>query len=441
MSFRARITAATAGAVAIAIIIASALIFITQRHQLLRQMDQTLLQRAVRTQVRVDPSSGQCFVLPNPGFEAPVFAQCFSSKGQVLNEGASALPVTARDKRVAAGPERLYFSSRNVQGVHVRVLTVPVTSGIAVQLARPLDEVDHNLRRLTVVLGFVMLGGIAVAGGLGWVVSKAVLGPVGKLTDAAEHIAETRDPSERIEVAGTEDELGRLGTSFNAMLEALDQSLNQQRQLVADASHELRTPLTSLRTNIEVLARAAGLAPEEREKLLGDVVGQIDELTGLVANLVDLARGDEQEAHRENVRLDEIVGGSVAAAKRNFPSVTFETTFSESTVNAAPQRIERAVANLLDNAGKWSPHGGVVAVAVANGEVTVRDQGPGIEPEDLPKIFDRFYRAPAARGLPGSGLGLSIVREIARAHGGTATAEAAPDGGTIFRFKIPEAGA
>jgi len=317
------------------------------------------------------------------------------------------------------------------------VLTVPVADGVAVQLVRPLDEVDHNLRRLSFVLAVVMIGGIAVAGGLGWVVARAALGPVEQLTDAAEHIALTRDPSERIEVTDT-DELGRLGTSFNAMLEALDQSLRQQRQLVADASHELRTPLTSLRTNIEVLARAAGLEPAEREKLLGDVVGQIDELTGLVANLVDLARGDEQEQLRENVRLDEIVGGAVGAARRNFPGLTFETSFSESTVNAAPQRIERAVANLLDNAGKWSPPGGIIAVSVTGGEVTVRDQGPGIDPEDLPKIFDRFYRAPAARGLPGSGLGLSIVREIARAHGGTVTADQAPDGGTIFRFTIPE---
>jgi two-component system sensor histidine kinase MprB len=240
----------------------------------------------------------------------------------------------------------------------------------------------------------------------------------------------------RIEPTGS-DELGRLARSFNSMLEALDDSLKSQRQLVADASHELRTPLTSLRTNIEVLARADQLPDAEREELLRDLTNQIAELSGLVTDLIDLARDDEPDIGVEEIRLDRLVESAVKRVKIHWPQVEFVTDLKPALVRGATTRLDRAITNLLDNAGKWSPSGGTVEVKVASGEVTVRDHGPGIDEGDLPHIFDRFYRASSARALPGSGLGLAIVRRVAESHGGTVNAEAARGGGTLVRLKLP----
>jgi two-component system sensor histidine kinase MprB len=218
------------------------------------------------------------------------------------------------------------------------------------------------------------------------------------------------------------------------MLAALDESLTAQRRLVADASHELRTPITSLRTNIEVLAREGELDAADRERLRTDIDGQLVELSALIGAVIDLARGDEPVEHVEHVRLDEVVADAVENAEFHWPNVHFETRLTPSTVTGVPDRIGLAVTNLLDNAGKWSPEGAVVEVAVDGAEVSVRDHGPGVDPADAPFVFDRFWRAPAARSLPGSGLGLAIVRQVAEAHGGTARVEAADGGGARFRL-------
>jgi two-component system sensor histidine kinase MprB len=248
-------------------------------------------------------------------------------------------------------------------------------------------------------------------------------------------VTETGDLSQRIDASGR-DEIARLAASFNAMLGALEESTRAQRQLVADASHELRTPLTSLRTNIEVLASDRTLPPGERGRLLHDVVEQLGEMTTLISELIDLARGEQHVAQPEEVRLDLLAADAVERARRNRPKVTFVTNLQESTVHGVPSTIERAVANLLDNAAKWSPPGSDVEVGVDDGTVTVRDHGPGIDDEDLPYVFDRFYRARAARGLPGSGLGLAIVRQVATAHGGTVVAEHAEGGGTRVVLRL-----
>jgi two-component system sensor histidine kinase MprB len=258
---------------------------------------------------------------------------------------------------------------------------------------------------------------------------------VRRLTKATETVAETGDLSERIDVAGR-DELSRLAGSFNTMLAALEEATRSQRQLVADASHELRTPLTSLRTNIEVLASERKLPAGERERLLNDVVEQLSEMTTLVTELMNLARGEQQPMEPEDVRLDLLAAGAVERARRNRPGVTFKTDFEESFVHGVPATIERAIANLLDNAAKWSPEGAEVEVVVRGGTVTVRDHGPGIDDADLPYVFDRFYRADAARGQPGSGLGLAIVRQVAEAHGGGVVAERAPGGGTRVALRL-----
>jgi two-component system sensor histidine kinase MprB len=260
---------------------------------------------------------------------------------------------------------------------------------------------------------------------------------VTELTETAEHVARTRDLSHRIDAAG-DDELARLATSFNTMLEALEESQRAQRQLVADASHELRTPLTSLRTNLEVLGSNGKLGEADRERLRRDLVVQLEELGELVGDLVELARDGEAPVEPlEPVRLDELVDAAVERARRHAPAVAFTTELEPCVVAGERARLDRAVANLLDNAAKWSPPGGAVDVRLAGGELTVRDHGPGIEPDDLPHVFDRFYRATAARGRAGSGLGLAIVRHVAERHGGIVRAEAAPGGGALLRLDLP----
>jgi two-component system sensor histidine kinase MprB len=336
---------------------------------------------------------------------------------------------------VARGERGAFFSDIHVRGTHLRVLTFPYGVGGAVQVARSLTEVDHSLGRIKNLLILIAGGGIAIAAALGLAVSRAALAPVRRLTTATENVTETGDLSERIDVGGR-DELSRLAGSFNAMLGALQESSRAQRQLVADASHELRTPLTSLRTNIEVLASERKLPTGERERLLTDVVDQLSEMTTLISELIDLARGEQQLSEPEEVRLDLVAADAVERARRNRPAVTFTTDLKESMVQGVPATIERAVANLLDNAAKWSPPGGDIEVAVRDGEVSVRDHGPGIDDEDLPYVFDRFYRSPSARGRPGSGLGLAIVRQVAIAHGGEVVAEPADGGGTRMTLRL-----
>ena len=196
--------------------------------------------------------------------------------------------------------------------------------------------------------------------------------------------------------------------------------------------------MTSLRTNIEVLSRDGVLDPEEREHLLRDVSEQLIEMSALVSELVELARGDEKAVDPEDVRLDLVAAEAIDRTRRNRPGVTFKPQLEESLVRGVPSTIERAVSNLLDNAAKWSPPGGEIDVIVRNGEVAVRDRGPGIAEEDVPFVFDRFYRAPSARSMPGSGLGLAIVRQVAEAHGGTVCVEAPSDGGTRMRLSLPK---
>jgi two-component system sensor histidine kinase MprB len=304
-----------------------------------------------------------------------------------------------------------------------------------VQASRSLTEVDHSLSRIKNLLILIAGGGIAIAAALGLAVARTALAPVRRLTAATENVTETGDLSDRIEVSGR-DELSRLAGSFNAMLGALEESSRAQRQLVADASHELRTPLTSLRTNIEVLASERQLPAGERERLLTDVVDQLSEMTTLISGLIDLARGDQQTSDPEAVRLDLVAADAVERARRDRPAVTFTTDLQESMVQGIPATIERAVANLLDNAAKWSPPNGDVEVAVRAGEISVRDHGPGIDEEDIPYIFDRFYRSRSARGRPGSGLGLAIVRQVAVAHGGEVVAEQAEGGGTRMTLRF-----
>jgi two-component system sensor histidine kinase MprB len=446
VSFRARIAIAAAAAVALAVVLASVLVFFVVRDQLRGQIDETLQQRAGKIAPHelseVKSPGGESFLSVRAGFGEPnTFVQLVREDGTTLSsiDGVHLAPGSravelARDGR----PGESYFSEATVADVHVRVLTFAFGPGLAVQVARSLTEVDDTLAQIRLYLLLIAGGGITLAAALGLLVSGAALAPVRKLTETAERVSQTGDLSERIDVDGR-DELSRLAGSFNAMLAALEDSNRAQRQLVADASHELRTPLTSLRTNIEVLASDRALPAEERGRLLSDVVEQLGEMTTLIAELIELARAEEQTLQAEDVRLDLLAADAVERARRNRPGVIFTTRFEEAVVHGVPGTIERAISNLLDNAAKWSPPGAEVEVEVRDDRVTVRDHGPGIADEDLPYVFDRFYRARSARGMPGSGLGLAIVRQVAEAHGGDVVAEQAEGGGTRIVVRLGRA--
>ena len=444
MSFRARIAIVSAVAVALSIVAASVIVFFVVRSQLRAPIDDALQARADRIQSKSDltPNAfqaapdGRGFIFLGPGFDESGAVQAVTASGAVYGVPGYKLPVDGQTLSVARGQAPGYFQDAHVAGVHVRVLTFQYPpSNLAIQIIRPLTEVDQSLRRIGLFLILIAGGGVAVAAGLGFLVARAALAPVKRLTDTAESVTATGDLSQRIEVEG-KGELTRLATSFNSMLAALEESARAQRQLVADASHELRTPLTSLRTNIEVLASDRALPAEDRGKLLSDVVDQLGEMTTLIAELIELARAEQQPSEPEDVRLDLVAAEVLERTRRNRPEVLFTSDLQESVVNGVPSTIERAIGNLLDNAAKWSPAGGKVHLEVREGEVTVRDHGPGIDDEDLPFIFDRFYRARSARGLPGSGLGLAIVKQVAEAHGGEVLAEHAEGGGTRMVMRL-----
>jgi two-component system sensor histidine kinase MprB len=446
MSFRARLTLVAAAAVALAVVLASIVVWLVVRNQLYRELDNRLKIRAAEIMSPPGPHpergyGGHLFLdVPGTLFGNDYVQAVYPAGPPLLGfDETQPLPVDTRARQAAVGQGHPYFSTTHLGETKMRVLTIPGATGFALQVARPLDEVDHTMHRITLFLLLIAGGGIAVAVALGLLVSRAALAPVRRLTTATETVTATGDLSERIEPGG-HDELARLASSFNTMLGALEESTRAQSQLVADASHELRTPLTSLRTNIEVLASEKSLPPGERQRLLTDVVDQLKEMTTLVAELIELARGEREPAKPEEVRLDLLAADAVERTRRNRPGVTFTTDLQESIVHGVPATIERAVANLLDNAAKWSPPGGEVEVAVRDGEVTVRDHGPGIDEEDLPYVFDRFYRARSARGMSGSGLGLAIVRQVAETHGGQVVAERPEDGGTLMRLRLNGAG-
>jgi two-component system sensor histidine kinase MprB len=348
----------------------------------------------------------------------------------------------AREEAIAHSGSGSSLTDRTVHGTKLRVLTDGIGTRGAVMVARPLGEVDSELNRLLLILGIVGAAGIALAAALGALVARVALAPVARFTARTETLTEqsalrgtSLDLSQRLEVRGR-DELGRLAESFNRTLDALERSVAAQRQLVADAGHELRTPIASLRANIQVLGEAQRLPASEQEDLRSDIVGELDELTALVADVVELARGAVPEAREvsDEVRLDGIVRAAVEKAERR--GGCFRQSLEPTVVTGAADRIDRAVSNLLENARKWSPEDGVVEVSLKDGLLSVRDHGPGFDPDDLPHVFDRFYRSDRARQLPGSGLGLAIVRQAAESCGGFAEADNAPGGGALLRISF-----
>ena len=458
MSLRRRLVLLAAGTVGVTVVLASVVCFLVMRDNLRDEVDSALLRSADRAAFRFDGDPGRHRgpgpfgpggpPPPRPGeVEDPV--QLVRPDGSVVAPpGSEPLPVTEVDDRIAqrrGTGEQITFSDREPDGVHVRVLTVAVPGG-ALVTGRSLESVDRTLARLRVVLLLLCLAGTAFALVVSRLFARRVVAPVTQLTETAEHITATDDLGRRLDADGSEDEVGRMASRFNAMLDrlqasrdALAESVAAQRQLVADASHELRTPVTSLRTNVEVLLdeRGPSLGDDERRRMLDDMREQSEELTLLINDVIEVARGDQPLTARDDVRVDEVVEEAVARAQRNAPGVRFDAALEPLVVHGDAERIGRAVSNLLDNAAKHSPEGGAVEVAVRGGAVEVLDHGPGVPDADKPLIFDRFYRGATARGRPGSGLGLAIVRQVADAHGGSVDVEDAPGGGALFRLRLP----
>ncbi len=435
MTFRARLVLATTAAVVVAVLAASLASFLVARNTLLQATDNSLTTAAQRI------VAGQ-----EIGSTTATLGQVTDAGGAVVSGGG--LPVTGQVRLVAVGFAPAYFTTVTVDGDQMRELVEHLPAGTAfesgilvnggaLQIATLLNATSE-LRTLAILLGVVALIGVLLAVVLGWLVARTALVPLNSLTDTVEDLAETTDVSRRLSPGGP-DELGRLRRTFNRLLEALESSRRAQSQLVLDASHELRTPLTSLRTNLEVIRRVDELSVEDRSVLVDDVLVQLQELTDLVGDLAELARGDQQPVPAEPLRLDLLVRDAVAVQSTHGRArdVTFQVDAEPCWVEGHADRIGRAVGNLLDNARKWSPRGQTVSVECRDGAVVVRDHGPGIAEGDLPHIFDRFYRSPAARGLPGSGLGLAIVAQVVKAEGGTIQAENDPSGGARMSMRLP----
>ncbi len=441
MSFRTRVALMTAAAVAVAAIAATIVMYVVVENQLLDQFNQNLVAAASSVRQTRDPDQpifpgGPRGSLTNrPDVAAQLINANNGTVGRAQQDPVVAL-VTPDAIAVANGAKDPYFFETTLEGSHLRVFVAPgPTRGTAIEVWAPLNPIESALAATRFRLGLVALGGVLFAAALGTVVATVALRPVRKLTDIVEQVARTRDLSQRV-TAGSNDELGRLAASFNVMLAELETSLRSQRQLVADASHELRTPLTSLRTNLELLARGQPTDPVERQQVLNDLVGQMERLSTLVSDLIDLARDEKTQLVIEDVRLDEVANEAIDEMRLRYPNVRFDLQATPSVVRGVRSRIFRAITNLLDNAGKWSPADGVVEVGVRGPEVTVRDHGPGIAPGDEEHVFDRFWRADNARQLPGSGLGLAIVKDVAETHGGRVTVERPSGGGAFFRLRL-----
>ncbi|WP_332661916.1 sensor histidine kinase [Aeromicrobium sp.] len=445
MSLALRVAVLTTMAVAATLGVVSAIVFVVVRAEFESSLDESMLRRA-HAAVDAGLAEAENFRQLNPQLQRIADVQIFVvSGGELFSPTADVNELTKAFKsyhevEVSIGQVSQSMRTVRIEGTPYRVVAVQAGSGVALVMTQSMESVDFALNRLKLILLLCSTAGVALAGVAGWAVAANGLRPVRRLTAATERVARTSELTP-IEVTG-HDELARLTTSFNAMLQALDASQARQRQLVADAGHELRTPLTSLRTNIELIGQAAdnvdkSLTDDQRHEIMGDVRAQLEELTTLVGDLVELARDEPMARDPEPLDFSDVVTQAIDRVRLRAHTVAFDVELESWMVFGEPQLLERAVTNLLDNAAKWSPPGGTVHVRLAGGELTVTDEGPGIDPADLPHIFDRFYRSSEARTLPGSGLGLSIVKRAAERHGGTVDVESPGGGGTTFTLVLP----
>jgi two-component system, OmpR family, sensor histidine kinase MprB len=444
VTFRTRVIAATVAAAAIAVIIACFASYFTTRSSLFNSVDQSLVQASKQPlnshyDDRLIGASSE-IVLPNK---------------EMLNN--SNIPADPTVMSAAKGKSGQVIRTITIGNQSYRELVVPLPANsilgcsatgtcqqisttsaqlIVVDVTGQVTELSHLVSTLMIVAA----GGLLLAFGLGLFLARQALHPLEEVTNEIETVATTNDLQYRL-VEGDEDELGRLRRVFNRLLRSVESSQNLQRQLVVDASHELRTPLTSLRTNAQVLSRASELSNEELRQITDDMVTQVDELAALVTDLGELARGERSEGSLERLRLDDCVDECVETARTyaRIRDITIVVEAETSYVEARHDRLNRAISNLLTNAVKFTPEGGRISVHSAHGLVSVADSGPGITDEDRQFVFDRFWRSPSARSLPGSGLGLSIVAQVVDEFAGTVTVDRDPElGGARFSIQLPE---
>lgn len=450
LTLRVRVAAFITLVVGATVAITSLAVWLTARVQYYNSFDDTLISRAQALLQTPAADPTQVVRFPEGTFAAAdtrlgILYPDGSQNGLLFSaRGPDDAPPSGQPElAVAIGAADISIRTAHApDGEKYRVVAIPSIRGTeprtAFVLAQTTTDLDHTLRSLATALLVIGGAGIGLAAYSGLYVARQGLRPVTRLTRAAERVARTGE-FRPIEVQGG-DELARLGTSFNKMLTAVERSRDLQRRLVGDAGHELRTPLTSLRTNLDLLAQAegrVGLSATDRTELLDDVRAQVEELTGLVGDLVELSRDEVDRFEGRELDMAEIVSTAVERARRRAPTVLFDVTIRPWTVFGDARALERAVLNLLDNAGKWSPPGATVTVRLTDGVITVADQGPGIAEADLPFVFDRFFRAEESRNMPGSGLGLAIVRQAAERHGGSVTADKAPGGGALLKLWLP----
>ena len=435
----ARISLLAACAVGFAVAISSLAAYVTLRTQLHDRLDASLLERASKaSETDIVKEATVRNISSDLLGAADLRIFLVYADGAVYPDATWIGPTTSEERAVADDSLNHTLRTVNRAGIEYRTATVQAGSGSALMFVQSAEPIEQTLDRMALVLLLVGGGGIAAAALIGLAVGRSALMPVRRLSAAAEHIARTEELAP-IQVTG-DDELASLATSFNKMLLALRASRDHQRRLVADAGHELRTPLTSLRTNLELLAQAdrqGGMQPHQRDEILSDVTSQVEELSTLVGDLVELARDEPLSRTPEPLDLADIVARAVDRVRRRAPAATFDMDTEPWWVLGEAQILERAVTNLLDNAAKWGPSGGTVTVRLREGHLTVADQGPGVKPADLPMVFERFYRADDARTMPGSGLGLAIVRQAAERHGGTVAIANREPHGAEFTMSIP----
>jgi len=440
-SLASRVTVLTTLAVGIVVALIALGGYVTVRMQLQSTSDDSLLERAHVAAASHGNVAGNLII---PGWvlgagDIRLATYDITGKTSIPDLESQDFPkLGAPELAVAQGRAPYSIRTLSADGNDYRVAAVPIQPGTALVVAQSLSSQEHVLAKLGILMFILGLAGVIAASFAGWAVATGGLRPVRRLTDDVERIARTEDLTP-IPVEG-HDEIARLATSFNGMLVALAASRDRQRQLVADAGHELRTPLTSMRTNIDLLTQAgASLTGEQREELLDDVRAQMEELTTLIGDLVELARDEPLPPVVETVELPEVLEHAVARVRRRAPALQWDVAADPWWVVGEAPGLERAITNLLDNAAKFSPTTGTIHVALRGGVLTVDDEGPGIPEPDLPHVFDRFYRATESRSMPGSGLGLSIVRQVAERHGGTVIAARSPYGGARLELRLPGA--
>lgn len=449
LPLRSRLALLVATAVAVAVAAVSVACWLLTRAQLHDELD-TSLQNTSAPPSAVQQALAACGARESGSTKGSGFAyvqivgptgnRCVASDSQPVKVQQQDIDVALLTRH-----DTLHDSTTD-RGDLVRVHTTVVDIGpqpVAVSVSRPLEEIDSALNRLALVLTVLAGIGVLGAGAAGLWVARTGLQPVDRLTGAVEHVARTEDLTVRIPVEG-EDEIARLSRSFNSMTAALASSRDRQAQLIADAGHELRTPLTSLRTNIELLARSEetgrALPPGDRAALLASVTAQMTELAALIGDLQELSRPDAVgPGPLQVIALHEIVAAALERARLRGPELTIAAELEPWYVRAEPAALERALVNVLDNAVKFSPPGGTVEVSLRGGELAVRDHGPGIPADELPHVFERFWRSPSARALPGSGLGLSIVARTVQQAGGEIALGPAAGGGTRAVIRLPGA--